>query len=233
MGQRAEVIVDGEAISLNVRRNPRARRILLKVDMRSGAQLVIPRGVGRREALSFAAEKGAWLRDRLASLPPRVPFSEGETVPILGELHRIRQTPIADLFRSGVWRDGGNLVAACEADEVADKVRAWFRSNAKEALAAKAHETAAGIGAQVNRITVRDPHTRWGSCSAAGTLSFSWRLFMAPEWVMDYVVAHEVAHLFEMNHGQTFWRLVGGLVDRIDEAKDWLRQSGPELHRYG
>lgn len=233
MGRRAELVVDGELIGLAVRRSQRAHRILLKVDLRFGAELVIPHGVALHEALSFAAERGEWLRDRIANLPSRVPFDDGGTVPVLGQPHRIRRTAMADLFCTKVWCEAGELLTVCEPDEVADSIRTWFRASARDALLRKAQGAAGRIGTNVERIGVRDTHTRWGSCSAAGTLSFSWRLFMAPEWVMDYVVAHEVAHLLEMNHGRAFWRLVGRLVDRIEEAKSWLRQSGPELHRYG
>ncbi len=223
----------GSVIHLDVRRNPRARRILLKVDSRRGAQLVIPRGVSRREALSFAAENAEWLRDRLDRLPPRIPFRDGAVVPVLGRAHRIRQTTATDLFRTEVRREAGELLVTCRPDDIPARVGEWFCDNARDALARRAVAAADRIGAEVTRVGVRDPHTRWGSCSAAGGLSFSWRLFMAPEWVMDYVVAHEVAHLVEMNHGRAFWRLVERLANRIDDAKSWLRRSGSRLHRYG
>lgn len=233
MSRRVRLDVDGVVVDLDVRRSPRARRILLKVDPRLGAQLVIPRGVSRREALSFAAGKAAWLRDRLARLPPRVPFRDGAVVPVLGRPCRIRRTAETDLFRAGVRREAGELLVACHPDDVPARVGEWFRDRAHDTLARRAVAAADRIGAEVARVGVRDPRTRWGSCSAAGALSFSWRLFMAPEWVMDYVVAHEVAHLLEMNHGQAFWRRVESLVDRVDDARSWLRRSGPDLHRYG
>ena len=183
--------------------------------------------------MSFAAEKAVWLRDRLARLPPRIPFRDGAIVPVLGLSHRIRQTTATDLFQTEVRREAGELLAVCHPDDVSVRVGEWFRDSAYDILARRATAAADRIGAEVTRVSVRDPRTRWGSCSESGTLSFSWRLFMAPEWVMDYVVAHEVAHLREMNHGQAFWRLVGHLVDRIDDARSWLHRSGPRLHRYG
>ena len=233
MSRGAQLNVDGTVIDLDVRRSSRAQRILLKVDPRLGAQLIIPRGVSQREALAFAAEKAVWLQDRLARLPPRIPFRDGAIVPVLGQSHRIRQTAATDLFQTEVRREAGELLAACHPDDVSVRVGEWFRDNAYDILARRATAAADRIGAEVTRVSVRDPRTRWGSCSESGTLSFSWRLFMAPEWVLDYVVAHEVAHLREMNHGQAFWRLVGHLVDRIDDARSWLHRSGPHLHRYG
>ena len=233
MGRRAALVVDGKTIDLDVRHSQRARRILLKIDPRFGAQLIIPRGVPSREALSFAAEKGEWLRDRLANLPTQIPFREGAIVPVLGRPHRIRPTTATDLFKSKVRCEAGELLTNCHPDDIAEGIRIWFRDNARNAFSHRAEAAAGRISVEISRITVRDPRTRWGSCSATGTLSFSWRLFMAPEWVLDYVIAHEVAHLLEMNHGRAFWRLVDHLVDRIDDAKSWLRQSGPHLHRYG
>ena len=233
MGRRAALVVDGKTIDLDVRHSQRARRILLKIDLRYGAQLIIPRGVPSREALSFAAEKGEWLRDRLANLPTPIPFREGAIVPVLGRPHRIRLTTTTDLFKSKVRCEAGELLTDGHPDDLAEDIRTWFRDNARHTFSLRAGVAAGRIGVEISRISVRDPRTRWGSCSAKGTLSFSWRLFMAPEWVLDYVVAHEVAHLLEMNHGRAFWRLVDHLVDRIDDAKSWLRQSGPRLHRYG
>jgi len=233
MGRRTELVVDGKIIDLDVRHSQRARRILLKIDPRFGAQLIVPRGVPSREALSFAAEKGEWLIDRLADLPTPIPFRESAIVPVLGRPHRIRLTTTTDLFQSRVRCESGELLTNCHPDDTAEHIRTWFRDNARNAFSLRAGAAAGRIGAEVSRISVRDPRTRWGSCSATGSLSFSWRLFMAPEWVLDYVVAHEVAHLLEMNHGRGFWRLVDRLVDRIDDAKSWLRESGPRLHRYG
>ncbi|HEY8013860.1 MAG TPA: M48 family metallopeptidase, partial [Dongiaceae bacterium] len=88
-------------------------------------------------------------------------------------------------------------------------------------------------GKRIRRIGVRDPRSRWGSCSPDGVLNFSWRLILAPRFVMDYVVAHEVAHLRELNHGPRFWRLAETLCPDMDRARDWLAIYGPGLHRYG
>ena len=100
-------------------------------------------------------------------------------------------------------------------------------------IAASARALAGGdaLGA-LKHISLRDQTTRWGSCSASGVLSFSWRLILAPRFVLDYVAAHEVAHLREMNHGPRFWQLVAARVPRLEEAKDWLGNEGSDLHRY-
>ena len=92
---------------------------------------------------------------------------------------------------------------------------------------------ARNLGVRARRITLRDQKSRWGSCSSAGQLSFSWRLVLAPPFVLDYVAAHEVAHLAEMNHGPRFWRLVAKTLPAFEEAKVWLRIHGMDLYRYG
>jgi predicted metal-dependent hydrolase len=221
------------AVPIRLRRSRRARRILLRIDARDGAELVIPRGASQREALEFAYEKRAWLRERLDELPRRVPFVDGTVVPILAVPHRIRRQAIADLFLPDIWPCNRTLNVAGRADEIGERVYGWLRETARAEVTERAQRMARRIGARIRRISIRDPRPRWGSCNSAGTLSFSWRLVMAPEWVLDYVVAHEVAHLEEMNHGPAFWSLVRRLVGQSEEARAWLRDEGPGLHRYG
>jgi predicted metal-dependent hydrolase len=109
----------------------------------------------------------------------------------------------------------------------------WLRGQAKTELTSRTHHHAANLGCQVKRISVRDQSTRWGSCSTTGTISFSWRLIFAPTFVLDYVAAHEAAHLREMNHGPRFWRLVRDTMPEMQKARNWLKQNGAELHRFG
>lgn len=109
----------------------------------------------------------------------------------------------------------------------------WLRTQAKTDLTQRAHHHAANLGCQAKRISVRDQSTRWGSCSTTGTISFSWRLIFAPAFVLDYVAAHEAAHLREMNHGPRFWRLVRNTMPDMQKARAWLKQNGAELHRFG
>jgi predicted metal-dependent hydrolase len=108
----------------------------------------------------------------------------------------------------------------------------WLRAEAKADLAARVAHHAANLGVQPKRISIRDQSSRWGSCSTTGTISFSWRLIFAPSYVLDYVAAHEVAHLREMNHGPRFWRLVRDTMPDVQKARNWLKQKGTELHRF-
>jgi predicted metal-dependent hydrolase len=129
--------------------------------------------------------------------------------------------------------DGRILVPGSEA-ELAARLEAWLRRQARGDLEEQSRRLAPKIGKPVGRFGVRDTRSRWGSCSAAGTLSFSWRLILAPSTVLHYVVAHELAHLVQRNHGPRFWALVAKLHgEGVDDARAWLRRHGPGLHRYG
>ena len=227
----ASVEVGGRSVPLTMRTSPRARRLTLRIDPAEDAvELVLPRGVTMREGLRFAAGKSGWILTRLTARPPRVPFAAGAVLPYLGIDHVIRHRPDA---RGVVWRDGGELHVAGREAHLPRRVGDWLKSEARRELSRRASAKAAVIGRRIRRIGLRDPKTRWGSCAPSGVLSFSWRLVLAPEPVLDYVVAHEVAHLVEPNHGPRFWRLVGQLTPDVDGPRAWLRRHGHRLLRYG
>lgn len=230
-----------ERIVTNI--NPRARRISLRLDPARGqVVLVRPRGVSARAATRFAVEMRHWIEARLEALPPRIVFRDGVTVPYRGADHVIRHAPEA---RRGVWREDGVIFVSGREEHVARRVTDWLKAEAKGLLSPMARSMAESLGCKVARISVRDTRSRWGSCSADGKLSFSWRLILAPEAVLTYVAAHEVAHLRYLDHSRAFWRTVSEaltayvkqntLEDAITpgSAREWLRRGGTALHAYG
>ncbi|MCR9070811.1 MAG: M48 family metallopeptidase [Alphaproteobacteria bacterium] len=227
---------DGTEIPVPVRRSGRARRMLLRVDpARGGPELVLPAGARIEAAESFATRNIGWLRARLAHLPARTAFVHGAVVPILGRDHVIRHRPDQ---RGGVWRvedpDGSVELHVSGADEhLGRRVTDYLRSEARRIVAPRAKLHASALDRRIGRVTVRDTATRWGSCSSRGDLSFSWRLILAPEDVLDYVVAHEAAHLVEMNHSERFWALVERLMPDYRRPRAWLKRHGSRLHAYG
>ncbi len=230
-GSRALALPGGGDVDLVVRRSARARRILLQVGQVDGAvELVLPRGAALDEALEFAEQKAAWVERRLDLVLPRVPFTDGAEVPFQGALLRIRRL---DGPGVAVRHAGAELLVSGRDDTLPGRVRRWYRNEARREIAGQAREKAERLGRRCGRITVRDQRSRWGSCSQDGTRKFSWRLILAPDDVLDYVVAHEVAHLAEMNHGDRFWRHVGRLCVDADAARAWLRSRGASLHRFG
>jgi hypothetical protein len=229
--QMAVFQVDGEKVIVRTKRNRRARRMTLRIDAANDcAVLVLPSRVSFAEGIDFARSKAPWVKEKLEALPPRMPFAPGETLRVKGESLTIRYDA-----RVGprAKRDGEYLRVGGEPDQVRDRVVHWLRERARLIVARRVEERAALIGKRFRRVTLRDSRTRWGSCSARGNLSFSWRLILAPVEVLDYVVSHEVAHLAEMNHGPRFWKLVEELAPNSTKARDWLGEYGTALLRQG
>ncbi|HEV2335826.1 MAG TPA: SprT family zinc-dependent metalloprotease [Stellaceae bacterium] len=217
---------------LSIRVNPRARRLLLRVDAASRqVELVLPTGVAAEHGLKFLAAQRGWIAARLETLPTPVPFALGAIVPVFGLPHRIaRET---DPAAPPVAIQGGEIRVRGDPVHLARRVRDHLVGLARTELSRRARLFAARIGRKVARVGVRETTSRWGSCSAQGALSFSWRLVLMPEAVIDYVVAHEVAHLAEMNHGPRFWRLVRTLVPDSATARAWLKRHRSGIFAYG
>ncbi len=223
--------VDGRQILVRAKRHNGARRITLRIDPRLDcAILTLPRRASLKSGFGFAREKADWLARRLGALPPLTAFEDDATIPFQGEAVLIRHFPLAG---SAPILSGGILHVPGEVADVPDQVLDWLRGQALMALTVTAEEKAAAIDLPPPPVTIRDPRARWGSCSAAGRLSFSWRLIMAPPMVLDYVVAHEVAHLRHLNHGTKFRTLMADLAEEEVRAEAWLTREGTGLHRYG
>ena len=234
MSQVGEDIVlrlEHQNLPVHLLTNARARRLGLRADPVKGrVVLVKPRRVSKAAAIAFAIDKADWIADCLAALLPPIPFADGTTVPFLDEPHVIRHVPDA---RRGVWRKDGGIYVSGSSTHLPQWVGDWFREEARRLISPVAHDLAGRLGKRVTHISVRDPKSRWGSCSQEGRLSFSWRLVMAPDHVLRYVVAHEIAHLRELNHSDRFWQTVDDLTEQRGEATRWIKLNGAKLYRYG
>jgi predicted metal-dependent hydrolase len=232
--EEAQLRADGLQLGAKVaiRVSPRARRLLLRMDAATRRfDLVLPRGLPPETALKFLETQRGWIAARLDALPARIEFVEGAVVPVLGVPHRIRRE--GDPDAPPVTIIDGEIRVRGGPEHVARRVRDHLIGLARRELARRALLHAARIGRTVTRATVRDTKSRWGSCSSSGSLSFSWRLILAPEPVLDYVVAHEVAHLVEMNHSVRFWKLVRTMVADPVAPRAWLKRHRAELLSYG
>ena len=234
--QAIEIIFDCMAYAVRLRRHGQARRYTLRVDgaAREAVLTMPPRG-SLKEARDFAQKHGGWIAARLKRLPAAAPFVAGTDVPLRGVAHRIVHR---GGVRGTVWAevDSGGAAILCvagEAPHVGRRVGDFLKRQARRDLDAASRRHAATLGVAIKRIAVRDQSSRWGSCSNSGLLSYSWRLILAPPFVLDYLAAHEVAHLVELNHSPRFWRLVRNLTADAERAKAWLDVHGAELHRYG
>ncbi len=223
--------LDGRDVPILLRRNRQARRIIIRIDPKTdGVKLTLPWHASEAEALRFLEAQKDWLRRRLDRLPDRVAFEDGATISIVGVDHIICHRPDA---RRGVWIDGDVICVSGDAEHLARRLGDWLRKEAKSRLTSLAEEKADILGVKIGRVTVRDTTSRWGSCAHDGSLNFSWRMIMTPPFVFDFIVAHEVAHIIERNHGPNFHALVDTLTDKADQAEAWLNAYGPALHRVG
>ena len=218
-------------IDVIFRRNGRARRLVLRLNSEGTAAVVtVPGGVSRARALDFVKRSADWIETRLRQQGERIVLAPGQSVPLRGAPHEIRHLAKQ---RGTVTADPLAKIILVPGDlpHVARRLADWLKTAARQELTAASQRYASAMGVTVRRITIRDQSSRWGSCSAAGDLSYSWRLILAPPHVLDYVAAHEVAHLKHMNHGPQFWRLVLKHCPQASLAKNWLKTQGQSVHR--
>jgi hypothetical protein len=222
--------IDGRMLAVRVRLNPRARRMIVKVNPATGeVSVTAPTRRGLTAALDFARREKDWIVGQLAKAPGPVQLCAGATVPLRGTPYRILA---AQSGPSPVWTQGAAILVRGDTAHAPRRVLDFLKREARKAFEARVLHHAARLAVKPSRITVRDTASRWGSCSTGRALSFSWRLILAPDFVLDYVVAHEVAHLREMNHSPRFWAHVKSLVPDMKAAQTWLKINGRELQRY-
>jgi predicted metal-dependent hydrolase len=224
-------------IAYTVRRSDRARNARIVVDA-DGVEVVIPKRMALRHVEPFVDEKRAWIertlrRIRSAEENAGIRLENGGTVPYMGHQLVLRVQVEPGRVRSHVaLRPGGVLhvkLGAPGRQPLRDALEGWYRKRAKQEVAPRLDAACARAGTRYKRLSVRGQRTRWASCSSSGAMSFNWRLLLAPEEVVDYVVEHEVAHLEVLDHSQRFWRLVGRRCPRYREHERWLRRHGPAL----
>jgi predicted metal-dependent hydrolase len=222
--------IDGRMLEVRVRLNPRARRMIVKVNPATGeVSVTVPSRRGLSAALDFARGEKDWIARQLAKAPGPVALVPGASIPFCGVRHEIRA---AARGPSPVWVQDGAIWVRGREVHAPRRVLDFLKCEARKTFEIRALDYAARLGVKPSRIAVRDTASRWGSCSSGRTLSFSWRLILAPDFVLDYVVAHEVAHLREMNHSARFWAHVKNLVADIDAPQGWLKAHGREIQRY-
>ena len=224
-------------VEYTVRRSDRARRLRIIVAP-EGVEVVLPQRMALRHVEPFVQEKRAWIERTLraykeaeAALPPLV-AADGGTAPYLGRDFALRVTVDPARTRPGVSRRGQTLhvgVSEPGPDAVREALRRWYIRRARVEVAARLDAATARAGSRWTRLQIRDPRTRWASCSPSGAMSFSWRLMLGPEDVLDYVVEHEVAHLDVLDHSRRFWRVLEERCPGYEVQERWLRRYGAGL----
>ncbi|WP_350335870.1 M48 family metallopeptidase [Coralliovum pocilloporae] len=222
-------------IPVLIRRNKRSRRMTLRIDRAKRAVvLTIPASLPRARAESFIRKETAWICERFDELPGPVPITPGAVIPIRGKSHHIVSTG-QSRGRVAVRVRGGenDLLVPGDPRHLERRVLDFLKGEARADFQKAVSRHAAELGVAPSAIRIRDQKTRWGSCSSNGTLSFSWRLVLAPPEILDYLAAHEVSHLLEMNHSAQFWAHCRRQAPQTDQARAWLREHGEELHMIG
>jgi predicted metal-dependent hydrolase len=210
------------------RRHATARQITLRIDARLGRVVVtLPARAKRAAGLALLNANAAWVASHLAALPDVQTMDAGGSVSIDGVPRLIRHKRGGQ----GVWLEADVVNAACDPAVVPRMVGQFLRAEAKRRLTGQALGKSARAGLALKCVSIRDTRSRWGSCSPGGALMFSWRVVMAPLFVQDYVVAHEVAHLKHLDHGADFWALADALSPHRKAAVSWLHKEGPRLLR--
>ena len=228
--EERKVAIGAQQVDLVIKRHPRAKSIRLRMDkVDPKVFLTLPRRASVKSGLAFFDKSHAWIAKHLVTTKPASFFKNGGTVPFLGEEllihHTESKTPRIDL------KDQMLHVHGCIENLHADIIL-WLKKKAHDFMHDTSHKHAKQLNVPINKIRVKDLKSRWGSCSSAKNLSYSWRVIMAPRFVAEYLCIHEVTHLVEMNHSPRFWDLVAGMSPDFKDAKKWLRTQGRQLMAY-
>jgi len=224
----AETVEIGDPpISVKLRRDARAKRMTLRVSSVDGtARLTLPKRSTLRAATRFLGAQESWLRSHMKKTPERVVIGAGLEISLQDE-----RFLLAHHSRARVVLAPGTIFLPTNRP-AGKALEGFIKARARTVITKLAADDAAALGADFGKISLRDPRSRWGSCNSEGNLMFSWRLMLAPSEVLRYVVAHEVAHLREMNHAPAFWAEVAALMPGYEAPRRWLKQNGGALHRF-
>ena len=219
---------------LDVVQSKRARRLALRLDpAERRMKLIVPERASINKAYEFAARHLDWIESKIAGLPSHTPFTDGNIIPLLGEDVTLDIYYDKTLKRTDIILKNNRLSVKTNKEDPTGRIQRFLREKAREVLTPMAREKALRIDKKISAIEIRDPKTRWGSCNEDGKISLSWRLILAPPAAMDYVVAHEVAHLAHLDHSRAFWRVCESLSFDYKRGKTWMRTQGSNLHHFG
>ena len=234
--ERIEIQYLDHVYPVVIRRSAQAKRYTLRVKTATReAVITMPSRGSMATAKDFALRHGGWLAARFHKMPELVGFTPGAFIPLRGVPHQLEHKPNA---RGTAWQDVNaagepTIAVAGEASFIARRVRDFLKREARKDIELAARKHADALDVKIKRISIKDTTSRWGSCASDGTLSFSWRMILAPPFVLDYLAAHEVAHRVEMNHSTRYWKVVESIFPDYERAEVWLKRYGAELHRWG
>jgi predicted metal-dependent hydrolase len=226
--------IDGRRVPLRLIVNPRARHVSVRIDpTRRQAIATAPSKRQLRHAMRFAEERAGWIAQELSRLPKGVSLTPGSFAPLRGVTHEL----IYEHGRAAPRIEAGEtprlVVPAPDLALFEPRLLRFYKDQARDDFVDRVAHHAVTLGVRPSRLQVKELRSRWGSCSVDGVLSFSWRLVLAPPFGLDYLAAHEVAHLREMNHSRRFWAHVRRCMPDYERGRQWLHEHGCALHAVG
>lgn len=227
--------LDGRSVDVRVVENPRTSRLTLRLVPASktgeSLKVTVPPGTPDADIDGFLDRNRAWAAARVARLPAVLRIQDGATIPLRGVPHRIMHSGIGrGIVSIGMEEDGPVIRVFGDPRFLPRKVGDFLKRQARQDLTKAVAHYSNALDVKAKSITLRDTTSRWGSCSSSGALNFSWRIILAPPEALNYLAAHEVAHLREMNHSDRFWSLVEQVCPDMEAQKAWLRTHGTKLH---
>ncbi len=222
-----EITLGDQTIPYTLKRSLRARMIWLQIHSERGLSVTVPRYYNVDEIPTYLVSKSRWILRHLKRIRRELPFTDIDTtVPQTALCYKGNPMPFI--------KEDHNITYCLPDGSRVDYAGAliWLRQQAQEIIPSRVHLYSQEIGARFARISIRDQKTRWGSCSQLGNLNFNWRLIMAPEPVLDYVIIHELCHLKRMSHGKVFWNVVTKYCSDWPEKRRWLNKHGREIHHF-
>lgn len=226
------IAVGERSLPLKIRPHARAKRITLRIDPGGrGLSLTVPHRLPHQEIDAFLEKYHGWILTKLAKFPKDDELNEGGYIKVRGHDHLIERTGKIRGVTEAVQIDGEFILkVAGDVPHLRRRIADFLKAEARKDLETSTAYHAQKLGRPYKSISLRDTKSRWGSCTSDGRLSYSWRIIMAPPFVLDYLTAHEVAHLAEMNHEPQFWQLCENLCPHTQDAKKWLKKNGSLLH---
>ncbi len=228
-------VIDVGGVRVTLRVNRQARRVSVRVDASRNEVVATARSErALTEAAAFANDRIIWIKSRLIGRPKETPFEPGAVIPFRGRTVRLDHKPGASAARLVDDLFDPYIISGGEGAAYARRIESFLRREAQRVLSERTEVHVSTLGLKMPRITMGDASSRWGSCTPSrGAIRYSWRLILAPEAVLDYVAAHEVAHLVHADHSQAFWKVVRSLVGDEKEFRRWLHGEGMALHAVG
>ncbi len=215
---------------IKIIKSSQAKRLTLRIDSKEKKPvLTIPNRCSSKKALDFVLLHQDWIKESLQKLPPSKKFEPEETISLMGKKYTLLHCPEK---RCGAKIEEDKIIVSGAREFFHRRVCDFCKKTAAKELLKKTKQMAKKIGCHVNSVTIKDTKSRWGSCSTLENINYNWRIVLAPDFVIDYLIAHEVSHLLHQNHSSDFWECVFNLYDQAQAGKEWLKIHGKELYIY-